>query len=729
MQLFKIIALLIYTLLCVNNCVTAQSISKGDSLEIKINNYKLLDTTKVKMYLECANYYYGRDAAKLIQNSNDALLLSTKIKYKKGEAEALRFLGVGAYMKGNFTETENYFNKAYQVNKQLNNTKGVIACLSNLGSVNMVQNKYKVALDYYKQGLKISTQQNDLLNSGIIYGNIGVIYSELKDYPNALKHFEGGVQMHSKMAYKIGIANGLGNIGNVFFKQKNFQNALNNYTNALEINASIDNKLATAREYGNIANAHVELQNYRDAYTNYSTALTINQQLKNKKGEAVILQGLANYYSKINKSDTALEYSLAALQIAKTINIKDVQIEALQNIYTIQEKNKQFPNAYETYKQYILLKNELENDENKKAILRLETQFEFDKKEDEYKNTQLLTSAKLVQQTLQIDNGKLLLLKADKDKEVQKLKYLQTQAELQNQELIINQSAEKLIITEQEKNLQKNKNEKLQKEKLLKELELKSFWLYAIITGLIMAVLFFTIFALVRIKNLKQKNNLNQQIALQKQEAMVLQNNIKETEMTLLRSQMNPHFIFNSINSINNFILKNDKFIASDYLNTFAKLMRSILDNSKNESITLQQETEALQWYMDLESLRLQNKFTYNFVISNDIDTTFTHVPPLILQPFVENAIWHGIRHKPNSGIININICNTNNGIKIIITDDGIGRVAASKLMQSSLHKSYGVVTTIQRIKLLNKSNDVQIEDMYENETPTGTKVILILNV
>jgi tetratricopeptide (TPR) repeat protein len=717
----------LFLIFLLSNSAFAQPVSISDSLENVLNNYKLQDTTRVNLLLQCANAFYGKNPNKIQEYSNKALLLSNQIGFKKGKAESLRFLGVADYMKGDFAKTEISFAQALEINQQIKNVKGIISCLSNLGSVNMVQNKYVQALDYYKKGIKISNEHNDLLNSGIIYGNIGVIYSELKDYENALKHFEGGVLMHTKIQYKPGIATGLGNIGNVYFKQKKLVLANNFYNKALNVNKEIANQFSIAREYGNIANTQLELNNLPEAYTSYTAALAINKQLKNKKGEAVIKQGLANYFEKKEMLDSALYYSKAALLLAEDINIKDVQNEALLTISKILEKKKEYQESYDAYKKHTELKNNLENDENKKALLRLETQYEFDKKEDAYKNAKILDDAKLVQQSLLIENSKLLLSEAEKAKEVNRLNYLQVQANLEKQELVTNEKSKKLIIAEQEKDLQKSKNKTLQKEKNLKELQLKNFWLYALIAAITIGLLLILIFALIRIKNLKAKNILNQKIAAQKEESFTLQNNLKELEMNMLRSQMNPHFIFNSINSINNFILHNDRNIASNYLTTFAKLMRNILDNSKLTSISLKKEIETLCWYMDLEKLRLANKFEYKINIDEEVDEEFITIPPLILQPFVENSIWHGIRHSNKNGHININIKNLPDAIEIEITDDGIGRVASNKIKTTASHTSYGIDTTIERIKIIDKNNNINILDLYNNNVATGTQVTIQL--
>src|SRR5690606_33582976 len=131
---------------------------------------------------------------------------------------------------------------------------------------------------------------------------------------------------------------------------------------------------------------------------------------------------------------------------------------------------------------------------------------------------------------------------------------------------------------------------------------------------------------------------------------------VSDTELKALRAQMNPHFIFNSLNSINDFISKNDAESASNYLVKFSKIMRQILENSNQDEISLEDDLKIMELYLQVESMRLHNKFTYAIHVDDTIDAANTLVPPLILQPFIENSIWHGISKKDSKGHIDITI-------------------------------------------------------------------------
>lgn len=179
-----------------------------------------------------------------------------------------------------------------------------------------------------------------------------------------------------------------------------------------------------------------------------------------------------------------------------------------------------------------------------------------------------------------------------------------------------------------------------------------------------------------------------------------LQHRATELEMQALRAQMNPHFIFNSLNSIHRYILTNDKTLASEYLTTFSKLIRLILTNSQSPLITLESELEGLLLYLKLESLRFEQRFEYHIAIADGIEPSTLNVPPLILQPYVENAIWHGLMHKPEPGRLDINIESMDEFMYIRISDNGIGRKHAAALSSKSAtrNKSLGLKITADRI-------------------------------
>ncbi|WP_373513582.1 histidine kinase, partial [Persicitalea sp.] len=186
-----------------------------------------------------------------------------------------------------------------------------------------------------------------------------------------------------------------------------------------------------------------------------------------------------------------------------------------------------------------------------------------------------------------------------------------------------------------------------------------------------------------------------------------------EMEMQALRAQMNPHFIFNSLNTIRYFVLNNENEKASDYLGKFARLLRMVLQNSRENTIPLSEELEALRLYLEIEARRFGDSFQYQIIVPDDMDTDGIIVPPLLLQPFAENAIWHGLLHsdKPDKQLT-IRISEEEDACLFLIEDNGVGRDKARDMKSRSAtnKRSFGMQITNKRVELFNKNFSSQIE-------------------
>ena len=213
------------------------------------------------------------------------------------------------------------------------------------------------------------------------------------------------------------------------------------------------------------------------------------------------------------------------------------------------------------------------------------------------------------------------------------------------------------------------------------------------------------------------------------------QKQLAEVEMSALRAQMNPHFLFNTMNSINHYILKNEPDEASDYLTKFSRLVRQILNNSKSKTVSLNDELSALQLYVEMEQLRFENKFEFEVFVEEDINRAQIKLPPLLIQPYIENAIWHGLMHKEESGKIELSIGQDNGVLQISIKDNGIGREKAKEYKSSYGKKkeSYGMQITKHRVDLVNQiyniHTDIEINDLHDNNEPIGTEVVLSIPI
>ena len=236
--------------------------------------------------------------------------------------------------------------------------------------------------------------------------------------------------------------------------------------------------------------------------------------------------------------------------------------------------------------------------------------------------------------------------------------------------------------------------------------------IYSLIGGLILLL----ITAYFMYKYIKQQRLANNLLALKS-----------------LRSQMNPHFIFNALNSVNSFIASNDERTANKYLSDFSQLMRAVLENSEEDFISLQKEIELLELYTKLEHFRFKDKFDYSITVDPNINVEEFQIPPMLLQPYIENAVWHGLRYKLEKGQLNIKINKKNKDeITIEISDDGIGRTRSKALKTEHQQKqnSKGMGNIKKRVAILNQMYkdkvDVFIED-YQHTDDVGTKVIVTL--
>ncbi len=266
---------------------------------------------------------------------------------------------------------------------------------------------------------------------------------------------------------------------------------------------------------------------------------------------------------------------------------------------------------------------------------------------------------------------------------------------------------------EQERELSQSKYDlALTEQELVQESNARQQWIiYSLIFGLLLTLLAAFFF---------YRSNQQQKLA----------NNL--LALKSLRSQMNPHFIFNALNSVNNFISKSDERSANRYLSDFSTLMRSVLENSEEDFIPLEKELQQLELYMKLEHSRFEDKFVYEIIIDEDVQISKYQIPPMLLQPYIENAIWHGLRYRETKGLLSVSIKeNTSKSIAICITDNGIGRKksASIKTQNQKKQKSKGMGIIKKRVAILNDMYadkvDIEISDLEIDGS--GTKVLFIL--
>ena len=385
-------------------------------------------------------------------------------------------------------------------------------------------------------------------------------------------------------------------------------------------------------------------------------------------------------------------------EIIKDIAVieKDSVIANESNI-TKQKQNYKIGNAYFLQKEY------------KEAIPYLEKSIEeADKKEDlivKKDATKKLTDVYV--ESGNFSEAKLMFdeyvktvdqLYIKKEQEIsQAARFNKSIAEKQNRIATL-ETDRKLTLSQVELSEEKNKSQQL--------------IIYSLIGGLfLLAVTAYLMF-----KYIKQQKLANNLLALKS-----------------LRSQMNPHFIFNALNSVNSFIATNDERTANKYLSDFSKLMRAVLENSEEDFIPLQKEIELIELYTKLEHFRFKDKFEYTINIDKTIDIEAYQIPPMLLQPYIENAVWHGLRYKNDMGLLEISITKKQKGvIAITIADNGIGRKKSKSLktQNQQKHNSKGLGNIKKRVSILNQMYKDKVDVFIDDNTTegdVGTKVVVTL--
>jgi hypothetical protein len=439
---------------------------------------------------------------------------------------------------------------------------------------------------------------------------------------------------------------------------------------------------------------------------------------------AKLLVDLGRSYLAVGDYTSALKYAKEGATEAEKNNVRPYMLEAYQTLSFIYKKLNNEKLALEFFERYSSLKETMLNTQfywrlnnYKKAAIDAKRSANLAL----LKKDNLIKAQQLQQQTLLRQQNEIQLSLLNKD------------SKIKDQLLLL--SDQKLLLQDQrlkEQQLLRQQKESalglMDKETRLKDQQLKqqSFVRNALLGGLFL-IIALAAFALLFLNSRRRNDGLrNAKIQAELQQQTV------QLEMQALRAQMNPHFIFNCLSSINRFILKHETKEASKYLTRFSRLMRMVLTSSKKSFITLEDELQMLRLYIEMERLRFNNSFSYQISLLNEIDTDNVFIPPLLLQPFCENAIWHGLMQKDGEGKLDISLEQDEDTLKCTITDNGIGRQHAEDLKTKTAEKqkSLGIKITSERLSLLNESTDMKsffrIEDITdENGDAAGTRIIL----
>ncbi len=659
-----------------------------------LNNNEKVDCLN-DMAMECQYLPSHRDSMALY--AMEANKLATELKYKKGIARSLTYLGLSELTtKKDLEAAQKYFQQSELIGKEIKddatlgwnylawsekndslyidflkkaNTHFQKAgdeegeseastwlCLSYL----QVAEKPDLAFEYCKRTLALSRIKREhhspllLVFGTMSFVNMAQIFDAAGDYETAIDYLRQGREYDRQYNTYWDLGNMFGALfckmnmpdSAIFYSKKNYENDKRKLP---------QNKILLGKAYLLNKDYDLALPLLKSAVDSLRTA-------KNEVGLPNGLISLAKTYEGKKDYKTALKYAQEGFHIAAKRYRTEITMEGANVLSKLFHQLKKNDSAYHYLNYYTVLKDSTNNKQN---LWKLNIKLSEYKKEVE-----------------------------DAKKEA-RIGFL-------------------------------NRDNKIKEQQLKQEATFKKFLITSFFLLLITVLFIFRNFATKR-KN--EKLESEKKLAQLKQKAADL-------EMQALRAQMNPHFIFNCLSSINRFILKNETETASDYLTRFSRLIRMVLINSKKQLITLEDEIEMLKLYLDMERLRFKFSFDYNITFSNTVDAGAIQVPPLLFQPFCENAIWHGLMNKETNGKLDITLFTEANALKCVIEDNGIGRKKAAELKSklSEDKQSVGLKITSERLSLLN--NEEKIESFFtitdleaENGEPLGTKVYISVSL
>ncbi|MCE7042531.1 tetratricopeptide repeat protein [Dyadobacter sp. CY312] len=672
--------------------------SKIDSLSSLLKNQPQQDDRRAELLLLLAAETMKLNPKQALQYPDEVLAFQNNIKDKKSVSGAHRSKAAIMMYLSRHPEALESYNNGLSVDKSINHEVGIAAGLANIGLVYMTQSKFSEALKYFLPALKMQEKLKNELNAAIVLVNIGIVHTEMRDYDQALKNYEKALPIFKKYKHTLGQTHVLSNFAILHMKNKNLHEAIKYSKQALQIADSTGDIRTAARENGNLSGYYSELRQPDLALTYGTKAIAVNEKINNKKSLGFNYQNFSDAYFQKHDYIKAKSYALNALKIAREVDVADLKRAAslgLSEVYTAMNMP---DSAFNYYKLYKVTSDSILNDEKKNEITRMGMQYEFDKTEAVYREKQILAEGQLKQQQLQLALNRAELQKGLQQTALQK-------ALLENEKLVSEEKQKQLIISQNNEKLQSNKLNLLSQQQKFDQLEIRQLWLYGILAIVSLLTVLIYLLNLSRIRKLKFANTLQLREAEQNNLKLEHQYQLSESELRAIRSQMNPHFIFNVLNSIESYIMDNDKRTASRLVQKFASLSRLILENSIKSLIPADKEWKALRLYTELEAMRYNNSFTYSFEHAPEISLSTILLPPMLIQPLIENAILHGIIGQAiTDAHISVTMEQLEQTLIIKVSDNGIGLNSTSNktLVNVVKEKSIGLKSIRERIKLLN---------------------------
>lgn len=590
-----------------------------------------------------------------------------------------------------------YADSLKEGSEKLGNERWAMRSYFLYGSIERFKGNHSASLEYMDKYIRYFSAAGDSnwVADGLF--QMASVYSHMGDYVKSLAVFYRIIAIDEKLGNRVAVAHSLNSVGSIFHETKKYDEAIFTYKKALSIYDSAGRKSSVAMVSCNLGNIYTAMEQFDEAGKYYNRALRIDEELGINYAIALDLANIAFMYDGKKQYDSALIYHLKALKIRETLPNKNDLGRSLIGTGRGYKYVGNFPVA----ESYLLKALELSASIESKPLL-----------VDVYSNL-----SELYEQTHDFKKS-LHFLRLNK---TMSDSILNAESAHQVNNLQVRYEAEKkdqqISLLAREKEIQEKEADR---QATLKK---TSFVGLALVTCMALIVGYSYNQKLRNQKMLAMKDNELNEEQFKRQ--------VSEMEMKALRAQINPHFLFNCMNSINRMILEGENENASQYLAKFSKLIRSILENAESSRVSLQSELALLESYIQLETLRFKGKIHYKITLDDSVHPDTTYLPSMVLQPFVENAIWHGLMHKSGNqkGEVEISVREKEGRLYCVIEDNGVGREKARELSDKSVlkTKSMGLKITEERLRLLSKQgweklvNIIDLKDSFNN--PLGTRV------
>ena len=571
--------------------------------------------------------------------------------------------------------------------------------------------------------LKLVEEINDRSGMAATYCNIAIIYALQENSKSALENQFASLKLHKEIGSKYGMAINTGAIGQIYSHSSEYDSATLYFLTSLKLFQEIEDRRGISSSHNLLGNVYEAKNEFEEAILHYEEAMRLSKELGDSGiiGQCYLNLGWVN--AKIKNFDLSRTYLMESLSICKKLGLQPKVREGYLALTELDSLSGNQDLALTHYKQYVIYKDSLNEETHNQVVTELTVKFETEKKEKEI--LRLENESEINALNLQVKNESLASMQFQRDKlnaqslfQMERIDLLDKEKQFQQLELEKKQSD----IATQQAEAQKQEAQLilLNQQGEIKDLKLKrkTQMQYYILAGFFLFFFFF----IYMYAHYRTRQKLNLQILKQK---------IAETEMMAFRAQMNPHFIFDCINSIDALIQNNDKYHATFYLNKFAKLIRNILDSSKINDMTIARDLDTLKLYIELEQFRHENKFTADINADPTLLQGDYKVPPLIIQPYVENAILHGLRNRSdNEGKLIVTLKKLDGYTQYTIEDNGVGRKNTIK-DSSADKKSYGMEMSSERIRLFNREEhaSITITDLEVAGNALGTRVDVLIKM